>query len=46
VFRVGAETPIFSASSGQKKRIKKGAYDKNGGITHDTAVFALALKIY
>ena len=24
---------------------EKGAYHKNGGITHDTAVFALALKI-
>ena len=26
-------------------RKRKGAYDKNSGITHDTAVFALALKI-
>jgi len=31
---------------GQRKQKRKGVYDKNGGITHDTAVFALALKIY
>ena len=31
---------------GQRKRKRKGAYDKIGGITHDTADFALALKIY
>lgn len=26
--------------------LKKAIYDKNGGMTHDTVVFALALKIY
>ncbi len=31
---------------GQRKRKRKEAYDKSGGITHDTAAFALALKIY
>ena len=31
---------------GQRKQKRKGAYDKSGGITRDTAAFALALKIY
>ena len=29
---------------GQKKQKRKGAYDKSGGITHDTAVFAFRTK--
>ena len=29
---------------GQKKQKRKGAYDKSGGITHDTAAFAFRTK--
>ena len=29
---------------GQRKQKKKGAYDKSGGITHDTAAFAFRTK--
>ena len=29
---------------GQKKQKRKGAYDKSGGITHDTAAYAFRTK--
>ena len=31
---------------GQRKQKRKGAYDKSGGSTRDTAGFAVSLKIY
>ena len=40
---------IWYYSPRTKKRLsdrRQSHYDKNGGITHDTTVFALALKIY
>ena len=30
---------------GQKKQKRKGAYDKSGGITYDTAAFAFRTKV-
>ena len=43
------DSVVYGNSPRTKKRLsdrRQSHYDKNGGITHDTTVFALALKIY